>query len=477
MRKQTKIAVVASAAALLALGASMTSFAAGWTEEDGTWVYLDKDGDRVYDTWKKSGNNYYYLNEDGEMATSTLIEYEDNYYYVDENGVKVSNQWVALENEDGEQVGNYEPDVLWYYFQSSGKAYTNSNDKVRTIGGKKYIFDDEGRAISGWYESGSKLYYLGTEDECWAYTGWQYIEPDDTLPMFSGLDETDAYDAEKWFNFKSNGQARKDAKAYISGQYYTFDEYGIMQTKWVSGTPGASASENNARYDASNGNLQKGWAYVNKVEDSDSNAWFYLDSYGEAFNEDGKDAGTGAAEAYEWDGTAWDTDVLTGVAAKVIKSKTYLFNNKGQMLTGVYKLAEVAREGSSTGLEGIYFFNDGDGSVEGEMVTGKETVVYDDVECAYYFDKKGKAYVNTIADGVLYDVNGVKVAAEDGNNYGLVNITDDIVLKGNATPVLTNGDTAMVTSSGKIKKSGTVKLDGYKYTIEDYAVTGYEAID
>ena len=41
MRKQTKLVAVLSTAALLAIGASMTSFAAqGWAEEDGTWVYL-----------------------------------------------------------------------------------------------------------------------------------------------------------------------------------------------------------------------------------------------------------------------------------------------------------------------------------------------------------------------------------------------------------------------------------------------------
>ena len=45
MRKQTKLVAVLSAAALLAIGASMTSFAAaGWQEENGTWVYYDKDG-------------------------------------------------------------------------------------------------------------------------------------------------------------------------------------------------------------------------------------------------------------------------------------------------------------------------------------------------------------------------------------------------------------------------------------------------
>ena len=59
MRKQTKVVAVASAAALLAIGGAMTSFAAqGWVEEDGTWYYYDKDGNRVEDEWKKSGNNF-----------------------------------------------------------------------------------------------------------------------------------------------------------------------------------------------------------------------------------------------------------------------------------------------------------------------------------------------------------------------------------------------------------------------------------
>ena len=50
MRKQTKLVAVASAAALLAIGGAMTSFAAqGWVEEDGTWYFYDKDGNRVED--------------------------------------------------------------------------------------------------------------------------------------------------------------------------------------------------------------------------------------------------------------------------------------------------------------------------------------------------------------------------------------------------------------------------------------------
>ena len=99
MRKQTKVVAVASAAALLAIGGAMTSFAAqGWVEEDGTWYYYDKDGNRVEDEWKKSGDNWFYLDseEGGAMATDKLIDDDDNTYYVDANGVMVTNTWLRL---------------------------------------------------------------------------------------------------------------------------------------------------------------------------------------------------------------------------------------------------------------------------------------------------------------------------------------------------------------------------------------------
>ena len=121
MRKQTKLVAVLSTAALLAVGASMTSLAAtGWVEEDSTWVYYDKDGGRVTDKWAKSGDNWYYLDGSGEMAIDTLIEDGGNYYYLDVNGVMVTNQWVAIENENAGT--DNEPDEWWYYFQANGKA-------------------------------------------------------------------------------------------------------------------------------------------------------------------------------------------------------------------------------------------------------------------------------------------------------------------------------------------------------------------
>ncbi|MEG0565058.1 MAG: hypothetical protein RR590_02390 [Hungatella sp.] len=146
MRKQTKLVAVLSAAALLAIGASMTSFAAAprWEEQSGTWVYLDNKGDKVYDTWKKSGNQYFYLDENGEMATDKIIEDDNDKYYVDANGARVTNQWVSTENEDNwNEVEN-----VWYYFGNTGKAYKGK----KTINAKTYIFDDGGYMFSGWKE-------------------------------------------------------------------------------------------------------------------------------------------------------------------------------------------------------------------------------------------------------------------------------------------------------------------------------------
>ena len=152
MKKQTKLVAVLSTASLLAIGASMTSFAAtGWAEEDGTWVYYESDGDRATEEWKKSGNSWYYLDDNGEMAIDQLIEDDDDYYYVDINGVMATNQWVAIENEDAGE--DDEPEHYWYYFQANGKALTNGDNSdvsLKTINGKKYAFDEEGKMLFGW---------------------------------------------------------------------------------------------------------------------------------------------------------------------------------------------------------------------------------------------------------------------------------------------------------------------------------------
>ena len=255
MKKQTKLVAVLSTAALLAIGASMTSFAAtGWAEEDGTWVYYDRNGDKVTDKWAKSGNNWYYLDSNGEMAVDQLIEDGDNYYYVDVNGVMAANQWVAIDNEDAGD--DDEPEHYWYYFQANGKALKQGDSdtvSLKTVNGKKYAFDDEGKMLYGWVSSDNAeridntdddafkdgVYYFGGEDDGAMTTGWLLIDVsydeatnDDykyTAPTFNDDD-----DQTRWFYFKSNGKklyadnGERTKDKTINGKKYAFDEYGAM---------------------------------------------------------------------------------------------------------------------------------------------------------------------------------------------------------------------------------------------------------
>ena len=487
MRKQTKLVAVLSAAALLAIGASMTSFAKGWTEEDGEWVYLDKYGDRVTTEWKKSGSNYYYLDEEGVMATESLVEYKDDIYYVDANGVKVMDQWVSVENEDDIDVDGKEVDVLWYYFGSTGKAVkaTTSDKKVKTVayagGNGNFVFDTEGHMVSGWTDVDGNLYYLGTENEGWAYTGWQYLEPAEDMV-------NDDYDDEEWFYFQSNGKARKAAEGktltkYIGGRYYTFDENGVMIDGWFdAATPPTGASIADA-YASENGVMKSGWVYTSARNDEDDDNWYYLVSIREGNNVSRS--------------VAFNSNPGDGLMrAKVIKGKTYLFDAEGAMVTGVKNLYAVTTENytqnvASTnngyyGVEdrvlstGTYYFNKTSGSTEGQMLTGKVAVTDDGETFYYHFDKTtGKAYKNSVKDGILYGADGKRIAADDGNANMVYTTEDDIkVIKSNAVYTEIPADSEIiVSSSGKVRTSGSVKIDGVRYTVENYIVTNVEVID
>ena len=98
MRKQTKLVAVLSATALLAMGASMTSFAAGWQKDDaGVWHYYDSDDEMVTGEWKKDGGKWFYLDDDGNMLTDS---WEDDDYYVAEDGHMLTNEWKKTVSDD-----------------------------------------------------------------------------------------------------------------------------------------------------------------------------------------------------------------------------------------------------------------------------------------------------------------------------------------------------------------------------------------
>ncbi len=484
MRKQTKLVAVASAAALLAIGASMTSFAAaGWVEEDGQWFYYDKDGNRVEDEWKKSGDNWYWLDSDegGAMAVDKLVEDGDNTYYVDSNGVMVRNQWIQVVNED--QNDDDDPaEYNFYYMQSNGKAYKNTSNKLskKVINGKRYAFDDSGKMLYGWVtedgdmqndEDGWKEadYYFGNWDDGSMKTDWQLL----TVHDDEG-DKDDDYDY--YFCFKSNGKKRKETdknKNYKwNGKYYHFDERGVMVYEWyetdaLSSSSGAASAGNwNYFRDPLDGaRVVKGWFKVAPpTEDNsflESDATFAAsDSADETdrwYYSDGSDDGLVEGEIKKIKGKYygfWPDDDVDSTGASVGKG--------GRMLTGLCALQMDPSDGSkivhviddnmdSDDLDDFmdtykkagqkdnnvylyYFGNDGDQDVDGAMKTGNVTINLDGDNYQFYFKKTGGAEsrgrgVTGIDDGKYIYQYGQKLKASTDNKYMLVWASGDVNTK------------------------------------------------
>ena len=474
MRKQTKVVAVASAAALLAIGGAMTSFAAqGWVEEDGTWYFYDKDGSRVEDTWKKSGDNWFWLDseEGGAMATDKLVEDDDNTYYVDGNGVMVTNTWVKVVNE--EQDEDDDPaEYRYYYMQSNGKAYKGNGNNLskKTIDGKQYAFDEDGKMLYGWVKTDGTMangedewqdayYYFGGWEDGSLKTGWQKITVHDP-----SSDKDDDYDY--WFNFKANGKKRTNAEDNdtwkSNGKYYHFNQYGVMVYEWfniaTSGTTNPQSASN--------------WAYFSSPEDGAryTKGWFKVapptedNSFAEVddtfANNDSKD------ESDRWYYSNGHDEGLAVGEIKKIKGKYYGFwpddgEKAGRMLTGLCalkmsgsKIVDVIDDDmDADGLDDFmdkygtesqansdvylyYFGNDAD--TDGAMKTGNVTINLDGDSYQFQFKKNGDASsrgrgVNGIDDGKYIYQYGQKVKADSDEKYILVKAVGNI-----------NSDTATV---------------------------------
>ena len=492
MRKQTKLVAVLSTAALLAIGASMTSFAAtGWQEEDGTWVYYDNDEERVTETWKRSGNNWFWLDDNGEMAVDQLIEDDENYYYVNESGAMVSNQWVSIENEDAGEED--EPDVYWYYFQSNGKAYKRSDSAsedvvaAKTINGKKYSFDTEGRMLYGWVSGGERQtgddawknadYYFGDENDGAMAQGWTILTvvDDEAAEDLQPGDEFWDEEQDRYFYFQTSGKKVKATEEdvdkngdeaiktkTIDGRKYGFDQYGRMIGSWYKNGTVYRADENSTDDTATQGNAAYSheFMYFNSPEDGArvTKDWFHVVP-GYYLDED--EYNNGEDYWYYADGKG---NLYTNTIES-IKGKKYAFDQYGRMIDGLALLemkprSENSDKFSSSAIERRYksdedasFYYDtednfdalvakswfsegllsgqyrfcyfGDES-DGSMKTGKQTVTIDGDSFTFKFEESGSkkgAAIHGEDDDKIY-AGGKLIEADKDDKYQIVRYTE-----------------------------------------------------
>lgn len=515
MRKQTKIAALISAAAVLSVGGAMTAFAAtGWQQENGTWVYYNRNEEKVTEQWQKSGDYWYYLDDNGEMAVDSLIDDNDDTYYVDVNGVMVTNRWVAVDNENAGDEN--EPNQWWYYFGANGKAYKRSDSatsdvSLKTINGKKYTFNTDGKMQYGWVKDGETQhddnawqeadYYFGDENDGAMAEGWKEISITDD--QAADLQPGDNYwdeDQSRWFYFKASGKKEKNATGKtINGRKYGFDEYGRMNAGWVTEATVSNASKKDggsqgiATYSNTFMNYStpedgarhtKGWFKTtpgyylqkNKYEDG-SDYWYYADNNGK----------------------------LVTNEIKTINGKKYAFDEYGRMMTGFVVLqmeSNAAGSGYSTknivqkvdsdsaydtednfdafvaanqatftsGELRTYFFG---GSDDGSMKTGKQSVELDGEKLTFEFEKNGSnkgAGIIGMEDHKFYI--GGKLATADNDNKIEVVVLDSnnkLVSKQSVEDAL-----AMYGDGGKQVKKSNGDLDYTEYKLTKLQ-TGYKA--
>ena len=415
MRKSTKLAVLV--AALVALCAmSAFAYTKGWATLDGQWVYYTTtDGDLAYNEFRKSSDgNYYYLGDEGYMVTDQLVYDGGDTYYVDATGKRVVNAWVPVPSDEDEEL---DVTYRWYYFKSNGKAATaedcTGTNNTKTINGKKYAFDTDGKMLFGFVANGEILtdesavldadMYFGSNEDGSAQTGW--------FESFADLNDAGEGD-HNWFYFKT-GKKYAGATKKIDGKTYEFKENGIMITGWsIVTTASGKVATGNFYGPVEDGSLRKK-AWVWTVADKDDGAddpdshWFWADGNGN----------------YVYD------------TVRRINGKHYAFDKDGIMLAGLVKVAagteiksltendvatfENANDDSKAdyvdemknGSFDVYYFS-GDEVNDGSLKTGTIKLALGDDEVTMFFDKSGKA-ISGLKNKKLYTYGILETAGEE----------------------------------------------------------------
>ena len=503
MRKQTKIAAVVSAAALLALGASMTSFAASkgtWMMVDGEWYCYDKNGDAYTNTFCSSNGKDYYVGDDGQLVRSAWVEDGSDKYFVNSSGAKITNDWrltTPYEDEGAEEE--------WYYFQSTGKMAAN---KKITYKGKTYFFDSEGQMLTGWvtYESKNNNTSVDEDgefnkdnsfycDETGARVekGWVYTTE-------SGVEDDNADADEYWFYFKSSGKAQTGKATSINGQTYLFDTEGHMLTGWV-GFTGADVAQDgkNYKYEEIGGENSKeqlsnytdvyfcgdeddGHAKKNKwyktwrpeqydAADEDNDQWWYwIDKNGKVYIPSTSDA-TKVATAYKYQLKDAALEIKNGgdtykVTKKKVNSKDYFFNENGEMLSD---FIHVKHPGSGLLADEVYYLG---GSNDGSMKSGSQSVKDDNGDTyKFYFENKSGASKGTGVtgnkNGYLYN-KGLLITADD-YKYQLAEVL--------GAQFIVNANGTIQHGNVEYKEDGDVLIDTRKVVDkDDKTIVIYEGV-
>ena len=367
-----------------------------WYKEDGYWKYRLSD-DEMTIGWRKIDGVYYFFNGQGQMQAGKWLHLKDSREKIDGN-------WYYLNNNgDMRETGWFNQDGNWYYITSAG---ARSYNELLEIAGQKYLFDKDGKMLTGHQVyNGKKMFFSesGALQTAGKPSTWQKIDSD-------------------WYFYDEDG-LKTVGKKNINGSTYYFNQEGVMQTGWA-------FVDGHWNYFASSGAMKTGWL-------KDKESWYYLDP---------------------------ETGIMT-VGSKEIDGKNYFFSSAGTMQVGWQWSNDSWHYYATSGALQTGWLKDGDAwyyleGKEGVMLIGLHQV--DGKQ--YYFSKSGamqtgwKWFDNHYR---YFESNGAMKTGwiKDKGVWYYLNPEDGIMLVGLHK---VNGDHYYFDESGAMQ-TGWKQLDGNWY--------------
>lgn len=363
------------------------SYAVGWAQIEGYWYYFDASG-YMERGWTRVGNKWYLFDEEsGIMYEDGRYLVDDLWYAFDKSGAMVtgwfSEVWVY------EEYDNYE-EVVWFYALPSGQLATRwqqiagkwyyfaEEDGIMywggpvPIDGAKYIFDESGAMVTGWYSREEFYYDPETGEMSPAGITWYYCESSGALACgWKTINGVTYYFDDEW------GDMYSDGIYYIDGKDYRFDASGalVVLSGWYEekytweDEDGVIHNGSDWYYYLADGSYAIGWKKINGT-------WYYFHpEYGFMYSDCRENIGG------EW----------------------YYFQKSGAMATGWIK--EVWDEES--GYYDWYYANP-DGSLKtGWALIGGKWYYFDEYWAYMYSD--GVRYIEAEDKDYVFDKSGAMV--------------------------------------------------------------------
>ena len=164
------------------------------TDENGREYYVDKDGNRLFNTWIIYKGDDYHLDDLGYIDKEKWIDD----FYVGDDGKKIKNDWIEWEGK-------------WYYLKKDGVyAYNEMLD----IGGDTFVFSDQGDARFN-------TFFVNLKDN----SKWSYVDSDCKVLKNDWFQDPDTL---AYYYFDKQGYMLADCIELIDGNYYAFEDNGQL---------------------------------------------------------------------------------------------------------------------------------------------------------------------------------------------------------------------------------------------------------